>query len=83
MFLYLNLLFRGALKAFIQGKFRPDPIRLLATSVGYSYVFNKSHIVLGDMPNSTKKRRVCIARHAIPIYQRPDWNTEHLTSFLH
>ena len=43
----------------------------------YSCVFNTSHTVLGDKPK--KQKPVCITRHAIPIYQRPGWNTEHIT----
>ena len=47
----------------------------------YSCVFNTSHTVLRDMPDFYQKR-VCITRHPIPFYQRPDWNTEHTNSLL-
>ena len=46
----------------------------------YSCVFNTSHTALGDMPNFYHKL-VCSTKHAIPIDQRPGWNTDH-TNFL-
>ena len=37
---------------------------------GYSFLFNTSHVVLGDMPDFFQKH-VWITRHAIPFTQRP------------
>ena len=42
----------------------------------YSFLFNTSNVVLGDMLDFFQKH-VWITRHAIPISQRPGWNTEH------
>jgi len=36
----------------------------------YSFLFNTSHVVLGDMPDFFQKH-VWITRHAIPFTQRP------------
>ena len=41
----------------------------------YSFLSNTSHVVLRDMPGFFQKS-VWITRHAIPITQRPGWNTE-------
>ena len=47
---------------------RAGPLQIVATL--YSFLFNTSHVVLGDMPDFFQKH-VWITRHGIPFTQRP------------
>ena len=47
----------------------------------YSFLSNTSHVVLRDMPGFFSKN-IWITSHAIPITQRPGWNTEHSNPHL-
>ena len=50
-------------------------VKTLST-LSYSFLFNTSHVILGDMLDFFQKH-VWITRHVIQITQRPGWNTKH------